>query len=79
LCEPSPQGIRLHEVDECLLSIDLDDREQLAVAGLEVGVAVDQDLLELETELVTERGDGLARTLAEVTALRRIQPYEGYG
>jgi len=72
LCEPAAQGIRLHEVDECLLAVDLDDRKQLAVPGLEVGVAVDQHLLELEAELVTKRRDGLPRTLAEVAAGRAV-------
>jgi hypothetical protein len=69
LCEPPAQGIRLHEIDECLLAVDLDDREQLAVPGLELGIAVDQHLLELEAELVPERRDCLARTLAEVAPL----------
>jgi hypothetical protein len=39
------QRIRLHEVHERLLAVDLDDRKQLAVARLEVGVAADVDLL----------------------------------
>jgi hypothetical protein len=52
LCEPAPHCIRWHEVDERLLAVDLDDREQFAVPSLELGVAVDQDLLELEAELV---------------------------
>ena len=74
MCEPPAQGIRLHEVDECLLAVDLDDREQLAVASLEVGIAVDQHLLELEAELVTERRDGPARTLAEVAPRGAVEP-----
>ena len=79
MCEPATHCIRWHEVDERLLAVDLDDREQLAVASLELGVAVDQDLLELEAELVPERRDGLARTLAEVAPLRAVEPDEGYG
>ena len=73
MCEPAAQCIRRHEVDERLLAVDLDDREQLAVASLQLGVAVDQDLLELEAELVPERDDGLARTLAEVAPLRAVE------
>jgi len=79
LCEPAPHCIRWHEVDERLLAVDLDDREQLTVPSLELGVAVDQDLLELEAELVLKRRDGLARTLTEVAPLRAVEPDEGYG
>jgi hypothetical protein len=79
LCEPAPHCIRWHEVDERLLAVDLDDREQLAVPSLELGVAVDQDLLELEAELVLKRRDGLARTLTEVAPLRAVEPDECYG
>jgi hypothetical protein len=79
LCEPTAHCIRRHEVDERLLAVDLDDRKQLAVPGLELGVPVDQDLLELEAELVPERRDGPARTLAEVAALRAVEPDQDYG
>ena len=79
MCEPAPHCIRWHEVDERLLAVDLDDREQLAIPSLELRVAVDQDLLELEAELVPERRDGLARTLAEVAPLRTVEPDAGYG
>jgi hypothetical protein len=79
LCESPPHCIRRHEVDECLLAVDLDDREQLAKPGLELGVAVDHDLLELEAELVPERQNGLARTLTEVAPLRAVQRDPGYG
>jgi hypothetical protein len=79
LCEPAAHCIGRHEVHERLLAVDLDDRKQLAVARLELGVAVDQDLLELEAELVSERRDGVARTLAEVAPLRAVEPDEGYG
>jgi hypothetical protein len=79
LCEPAPHCIRWHEVDERLLAVDLDDREQLTVPSLELGVAVDQDLLEIEAELVLKRRDGLARTLTEVAPLRAVEPDEGYG
>ncbi len=79
MCEPAPHCIGWYEVDERLLAVDLDDREQLAVPSLELGVAVDQDLLELEAELVPERRDGLSRTLAKVTRLRAVEPDDGYG
>jgi len=73
LCEPAPHCIRWHEVDERLLAVDLDDREQLAIPSLELGVAVDQDLLELEAELVPQRQNGLARTLAKMTPLGAVE------
>jgi hypothetical protein len=79
LCEPPTHCIGRHEVDECALAVDLDDRQQLAVASLEIRVAVDQDLVQLEAELVPELDDRLARTLAEVAPLRAVQGYVGYG
>ena len=75
----APQCIGWHEVDERLLAVDLDDRKQLAVARLELGVAVDRDLLELEAELVPQRRDGRPRTLAEVAALRAVERTTAYG
>jgi hypothetical protein len=72
LCEPPAESIGRHEVHERTLAVDLDDREQLAVAGLELRVAVDQDLLELEAELVSELGDSLASALAKVAPLRAV-------
>ena len=68
MCEPAAHCVRRHEVDERLLAVDLDDRQQLAVPGLELRIAVDQDLVQLEAELVPERGDSLPRALAQVTA-----------
>jgi hypothetical protein len=48
LCELSAQRIGLHEIGECPLSLDLDDRQPLTVQGLELGVTGDIDLLELK-------------------------------
>jgi hypothetical protein len=79
LCELSAQGVRRNEVDERLHAVDFDHRNQLAVARLELLVAVDRDLLELEPELVTQRDDGLASPLAQVAARGPVQPDEGYG
>ena len=79
MCEPAPHCIRWHEVDEGPLAVDLHHRQQLAIPSLELGVAVDQDLVELEAELVPEPRNGLARTLAEVAPLRAVQPDLDYG
>jgi hypothetical protein len=39
-------------IDERPLPVQLDDRQPLAVDGLELRIAADVDLLELETELL---------------------------
>jgi hypothetical protein len=79
LCEPATQCLGRHEVDERLPAVDLHDREQLAVTGLQLRVAVDQDLVEVEAELVPQRDDRLASALAEMAARRAVQRDEGYG
>jgi hypothetical protein len=73
LCELRAERIWLHEIDEGLFSVDLDDRKQLSVARLQAGVAVDRDLLELESELLAKREHGRARPLAEVATGRVIE------
>ena len=47
---------RVDVVHEAPPAVDLDDRDPLAVLRLELGVAVDQDLAQLEAELVPCRG-----------------------
>jgi hypothetical protein len=79
LCQLSAQSVRRHEVDERPHAVDLDHRDQLAVARLELRLAVDRDLLELEPELVPQRDDGLPRLLAEVAAGRPVEANAGYG
>jgi hypothetical protein len=79
LCEPSPHCITRHEVDERALAVDLDDRQELAVARLELGIAVDLDLLQLEAELVPKPNHGFPRALAEVAPLRAVETNLGYG
>jgi hypothetical protein len=64
--EPPPERRLVHVVGEDPLAVDLDDGDQLAVGRLELWVAVDRDLLQLEPELVAERPDLRERTLAEV-------------
>ncbi len=64
-----PECVRLDVIGERANPVDLDDREPLTVAGLELGVAADVDLLELEAELFLQRGDLCPRALAEVTPL----------
>jgi hypothetical protein len=66
-------------VDERLLAVDLDDRQPLAVPRLELQVAGDVDLLELERELRAQRFELAAGPLAEVAALGGVEPDPGYG
>ena len=73
MCELPAERIRLDEVDELLLPVDLDDRDQLAVPSLELGNAADVDLFELESQLVAKLGDRRPRTLAEVAVLRVVE------
>jgi hypothetical protein len=56
-------------VDEGPLAVDLHHREPFPVAGLEAGIAVDLDLLEVEPNLLPNLGNGPPRALAEVAAL----------
>ena len=59
----------MNVVGEDPLAVELDDRERLAVAGLELRVARDVDLLELEAELGAKLLELPARPVAEVAAL----------
>jgi hypothetical protein len=54
------------EVGEGLLAIHEDNGNALAIAALEVGVAGDVDLLELERELSSDLGEHPPGALAQV-------------
>ena len=71
----------IHVVDEGALATDLDYRQPLAVARLELRIARDVDLLELEGAIRARRGDDRARPFAQVAALRVVDrdPRLGYG
>ena len=60
-------------VDEGSLALDLDDRQPFAVPRLELRVAADVDLLQIERHLCAHLLDDRAGTLAEVAALRVVQ------
>jgi hypothetical protein len=54
-CRESPaKRLRLHVVGTDALAVELDDRDQLAVARLQLRVAVDGDVPRLEPELLPE-------------------------
>ena len=60
-------------VHEQALAVELDDRKVLAICRLELCVAVDVDLAELEAELRPQLRELRPRPLAEVAALRRVE------
>jgi len=68
-------------VDEAPPPIDLHDRDPLPVRNLELGVAVDRNLAQLEAELVSRRRDDAPGRLAEVAARRGVKRDDrnGYG
>jgi hypothetical protein len=66
-------------VDEAPPPVDLHDRDPLPVRSLELGVAVDRNLAQLEAELVSRRGDDAPGSRAEVAARRGEEDDLGYG
>jgi hypothetical protein len=79
LCEPSPQRVGLDEVRERALAVDLDDGQPLAVAGFQLRVAANVDLLELELEVGANLLDRAPSRGAEVAALGVVEGDAGYG
>ena len=73
MCDLPAERLRLDEVRERALAVDLHDRKPLAVAELELRVAADVDLLQLEPELVARRVDDPSRGGAEVTPLGVVE------
>jgi hypothetical protein len=79
LCDLPPERRGVDEVDELLLAVDLDDRDQLAESLFQIRIAVDSNLLEFEFELVTQGDQGRPSSFAEVATLRAVEPDAGYG
>ena len=69
----------MDEVGERLLPVHGDDRDALAVGALELGVAVDVDLLELEGNLLPHGGEHALRALAEVAAGGAVDRDDPFG
>jgi len=78
-CQPCPQGSRLDEVRERPLAVDLDHREKLSVARLEVGIAVDGDDLEVELRVGPSLAHDLERPRAEAAPRGRVHHDTRYG
>ena len=66
-------------VDEASRSVDLDDGDPLAVLRLELGIAVDRDLPQLEAELVACCGDDAPGRRAQMAARGGEEGDFGYG
>ena len=79
MCDLATQSRGVDEVDELLLPVDLHYGQQLPVASLELGIAVDFDLLQVEAELALGFDDRGPSTLAEVASLRAVEADECYG
>jgi hypothetical protein len=80
LCNRFAKRSDLQVVRETAPPVDLDDREPLAILGLEGRIAGDIDFAEGEAELRLERPHLLERPFAEMAALRVIDDdVGGYG
>ena len=69
----------MHVIDETAPAVDLHHGDPFAVLRLELGIAVDRHLAQLEVELVVCSGDDAPGRLAEVAAHRGVQDDFGYG
>jgi hypothetical protein len=79
LCDLAAEGFGLDEVRERSPAVDLHDGQPRAIAGLELGVAADVDLVQLEPELLLRPADDAARGRAEMAALGVVEDDAGYG
>ena len=77
--EARAKCVGVHEVRECPLAVDLDDREEFAIVRLEIRVALDVDHLELEPEVSTDFVDDLERPRAEAAVSSAIDGDSTYG
>jgi hypothetical protein len=69
----------VHVVDETPPAVDLDDRDPLAILGLQLRIAVDRNLAQLEAELVVRGRDDAPGGLAEVAARGGVEDDLDYG
>ena len=79
MCDLPAERLRLDEVRERPFAVDFHDRKPLAVPRLELRVAADVDLLQLEPELVSRRVDDPPCGCAEVAPLGVEEDDAGYG
>jgi hypothetical protein len=79
LCNRLTQRFGVHVVDEAPSAVDLHHRDPLAVRSLEVRIAVDRHLPQLEPELLACRRDDAPGGLAQVAARRGEEDDLRYG
>ena len=79
MCNRATQRVRMDVVDETPPAVDLHHGDPLAVGGLELGIAVDRHLAQLEAELVARSRDDAPGRLAEMAARRGEEDDLGYG
>ena len=72
-----PQRCRLDPVDRDPVALDLDHRDPLAVAPLELRHAGDVDLLDVEAELGGQCPELVARPLAQVAVAGDVERDDG--
>jgi hypothetical protein len=77
--EACPERVRIDEVGEGRLTVDLDHGEELPVALLELRITTDVDELELEAELSLCLTQHFERALAEVAVRRVVERDFAYG
>ena len=73
------EGVAVDEVGEGDLAVDLDDGEQLPVAGLELCPSADVDELELEAELASKVTHDLERPCTQAAVGCVVDRDSGYG
>ena len=71
--QPPPERLRLDVIGARTLTVDLDDGDQFSVAGLQLRVAVDLDLLEVKAQLGAKLSQLLLGPLAEMAAGRLVE------
>jgi hypothetical protein len=79
LCNRTAKRVRVDVVDETPPSVDLDHGDPLAVLRLELVVAVDRDLPQLEAELIARRADDAPRRRAKMAARGGVEDDLRYG
>jgi hypothetical protein len=79
LCQPPPQPVGLDEVGERARSVDLDNRQTLPVALLELRVAADVDFLQLEWLLGPHGLEHTPRRRAQVAVRSVVEDDVSYG
>ncbi len=79
LCEPSAERFGVHVVREDPLAVDLDHGQPLAVARLELRLAGDVDLLQLEALFAAQLGQLRPRALAEMAVGGVVEGDPDYG